>query len=253
MCIMASDAEVSGTNILAAINGDRQIVIYQAVVEFDDGEKNAIILPVPCESEDIDLVDMSGNEDLFEVLNANFHMKTRGTFSGESEYLGGDFLEVQDVGAYQVSIVPNVSDLERINPDLFVMSEATKNTLRLNYAKGFSFVVAVLKPGRFQPLCYTHKALPNGKIFVPTRHEHGDGKDRPSWDHIVTMNKDIQKNIFVSYTGPKTVPINIHRNGTLLMPGIKLPGNLNSFFGVNTSHWTQIKINGRNPNIDLEL
>lgn len=257
MCIMAWDANVSGTNIFAAVNGDRQILVYQASVEYDDNDgedKNAIILPVPGESDDIDLVDMSGNEEFFETLNANFRRSTFGTRGvGEGDYLGGDFLEVQDVGAYQVSIVPSVADLERINPDLFVMNDVTKNTIRANYAKGYAFVVAVLKPGRFQPLCYTHKALPNGKVFVPTRHEHGESKGRPSWDHSITVNLDVQKNIFASYTGPKTVPLNTHRTGLLHMPGIQLPNTLNSFFGDRASPWTQIKVEGTNPNIDLEL
>lgn len=257
MCIMAWDANVSGTHIFAAVNGDRQILVYQASVEFDDNDgsdKNAIILPVPGDGDDVDMVDMSGNEEFFDTLNANFRRPTmRGTFGGGDDYLGGDFLAVQDVGAYQISIVPSVADLERINPDLFVMNDMTKNTIRAKYAKGYAFVVAVLKPGRFQPLCYTHKALPNGKVFVPTRHEHGESKGRPSWDHFVIVNRDIQKNIFASYTGPKTVPLNTHRTGPLYMPGVQLPGPLNSFFGDRASQWTQLRIDGTNPNIDLEL
>jgi hypothetical protein len=99
---------------------------------------------------------------------------------------GGDFLRVQNVGNYQVSVAGNVEDLDRINPAVFRLTEKTLETLVINYWDGHSFVVAQLREsGKFHPLAYTHPIAPDGKVFIPTRHEHGERHDKPYWDHHI--------------------------------------------------------------------
>lgn len=179
MCIMASPVEsVSGTKIFVGHDGKRQATVYSMAVELA-GEGNAMILPVPVSSgQDIDLVDLSGTPEFFTPLVDMFTVRSRAISFGD------DFLEVHRVGNYDVSIVATVSDVKRLNPNVFEVSSDTERTLREHYP-GFAFLVAQLcNSGEFHPLAYIHPLM-EGRLFVPTRHEHGDGSGLPKWDHQI--------------------------------------------------------------------
>lgn len=187
MCIMASPVEsVSNTKIFVGHdNNGRQATVYSMAVGLvDRGKGNAMILPVPILSaqDRIDLVDLSGNPDFFEPLVDLFTVRSR------SISFGADApLDVVRVGSYDVSIVPTVDDVKRLNHDVFEVSADTEFTLRKNYPNGYVFLVAQLHTsGEFHPIAYIHP-LVGGHLFVPTRHEHGqtDSEDLPDWDHQI--------------------------------------------------------------------
>ena len=193
MCMMASEvSKVENTRIFASANEGRtrQCIVYEMAVELKarTGKGNAMILPVPGSAADIALVDLSGLPGFFEPLDELFRERTKGMRSrGGMDHDDLDELEVHKVGAYDVSIVPTADDVKRLNPEVFELSAATERTLRTQYPLGYAFIVAQIREsGAFHPLGYTH-ALVGGKLFIPTRHEHGhavrDGL--ADWDHTI--------------------------------------------------------------------
>lgn len=190
MCIMATPVEsVTDTKIFVGYDpaSKRQAIVYEMVVALQDrvGKGTAMVLPVPVGEagpESIQLVDLSKFPEFFAAFEDMFKVTLRSL--SFSKGLGA--LEVVRVGNYDVSIVPTVEDVGRLNPDVFELSEEARATLVTNYPFGFAFVVAQLREsGKFHPLAYTHpKVLDN--LFVPTRHEHGTGDDAlPEWDHAI--------------------------------------------------------------------
>jgi hypothetical protein len=112
---------------------------------------------------------------------------------GKTKSRGVDFLKVHEVGNYQVSIAESLDDLDRVNPEVFTLSPDAKSTLG-TYDDGFCFVVAQLKEsGKFHALAYTHPVAGDGKLFIPTKHEHGSHVaphpqlegERADWDHHI--------------------------------------------------------------------
>jgi len=97
-----------------------------------------------------------------------------------------DDLEVVQLGSYDVSIVPTVNDVKRLNRATFEVSPDTENVLRTNYPVGFAFLVAQLREsGSFHPIGYIHPII-GDRLFIPTRHEHGGRPNAlPKWDHKV--------------------------------------------------------------------
>lgn len=196
MCIMASPVvSVSNTRIFAgsAPGTGRQATVYAMAVQLQTrtGKGNAMILPVPVGAEgsgSIQLIDLTALPDFFMPLDELFRPRTRSLSKGVSRGMDDvDDLEVHKVGSYDVSIVPTVDDVKRLNRAVFEVSADTENTLRAGYPVGFAFLVAQLREsGEFHPLAYTHP-LVNGRLFIPTRHEHGKepSGQLPKWDHTI--------------------------------------------------------------------
>jgi hypothetical protein len=198
MCIMASPVRsVSNTKIFVGRDSSSQLTVYEMSVRLRDntGKGNAMILPVPIGAPEgallIRLYDLSKVPDFFEPFVEAFTERTRG-FS-MSKGITNDALEVVRVGNYDVSIVPSVDDVKRLNTEVFDLSADTEHTLRESYPTGFAFLVAQLRAsGDFHPLAYSHP-LVDGQLFVPTRHEHGKvGPDEmPKWDHQIFYQGDV--------------------------------------------------------------
>jgi hypothetical protein len=201
MCIMAMPVRsVSNTRIFIGTDGTRQLTIYEMAVELAARRQaanstvapgNAMILPAPAESpEDIELIDMTKDKGFFDGLDRIFAnprgMRSRSLSKGMS-----DSLKVHQVGSYSVSIADTLNDLDRLNPEVFTLSPAAKQALGPNYSRingpKHVFIVATLREsGKFHPLAYTHPNPADGRLFVPTRHEHGDGEgETASWDHHI--------------------------------------------------------------------
>ena len=190
MCIMASPVRsVSDTRIFVGTNGalTQQLTVYQMAVQLSifTGKGNAMILPVPvgtAGAKSIKLVDLSAVPTFFEPFVAAFKEQSRGF--GMSKGISRS-LEVQRVGNYDVSVVPTVDDVKRLNRNVFEVSPDTEAVLRTEYPVGFAFLVAQLREsGNFHPLAYLSPVV-GGKMFVPTRHAHGPEKGLPKWDHLI--------------------------------------------------------------------
>lgn len=192
MCIFNTvTEEVSGTRILVApLPDNRQLVVYENQVT--STTDNAMILPVPCDPDGvITMVDMSGYTDIFEDCEKYFEppspsYDSNNWGSGKDEYDLASFaaIEVLQVGAYKVSIVPSIDDLDRLDDEVFKLTPKTKSVLSAHYARGFQFVVCMFSAAdsiqHHHPIAYTHPRLPTPfgiTLFVPTVHEHGSTHD----------------------------------------------------------------------------
>ncbi len=184
MCIFAAPVrDVSDTKIavVALQGGAQQLTVYQnKAVTLG---RNAMVLPVPAGS-DITLIDLSEYGTAFwtacETCFPPEH--TNGTFGwGAAASTTGGFgaappppLPVQQVGQYQCSVAPTLADLGRINRTVFTLSPDAAKTLGEHYASGFSFIVCLFE-GTVEghPIAYVSSTLPGGRLFIPTRHDHG--------------------------------------------------------------------------------
>lgn len=199
MCIMAAPVRsVSDTRIFVGTEprGLLQLTVYQMAVQLASfvGKGNAMILPVPVGNfgaSTIQLVDLSAVPSFFEPFVEAFTERSR-SFGMSKGVSRGLPLEVQRVGKYDVSVVPTVDDVKRLNRNVFEVSPDTEAVLRTEYPVGFAFVVAQLREsGGFHPLAYLSPVI-GDKMFIPTRHAHGRGgpEDLPKWDHLIFYRGD---------------------------------------------------------------
>ena len=206
MCILASPVKsVANTRIFVGYDDSRtrQLTVYSMSVQLQQrtGKGNAMILPVPTgllAATSIQPVDLSDTPDFFQPFVERFQVRSRSL--SLSTGLDRDSLAVIRVGNYDVSIVPTVDDVKRLNPDVFAVSAETERTLRKNYPNRCAFLVAQLRvSGDFHPLGYTHP-LVGGHLFVPTRHEHGNTSATATadWDHEI---------FYLTARDPVTMPL----------------------------------------------
>lgn len=173
MCIFAhSVASVSNTSIAVLADKGERFTAYQMSVNLaETGTGNAMVLPVPANVATIQLIDMSKCKDFFDKLESLWPKPVT-----LSRGLSPGYLRVQRVGDYEVSIAQNVTDINRLDPDVFRLGLGAEKLLREHYSKleGWSFVVAKLVAGgSLHPLGYTYTARNPTDLYVPTYHEHG--------------------------------------------------------------------------------
>jgi len=93
-------------------------------------------------------------------------------------------LPVEKSGSYEFTVVPSLSDFERVEASLLSNrpSPAVMKLLTTHYEeRRFSFLVCKIAAGRdaqYHPLAYTHPVNIDGKMFVPTLHYHGEEPGR---------------------------------------------------------------------------
>lgn len=262
MCIMAGPVEsVSNTRIFVGADsrGLRQVVLYAMAVQLQarSGKGNAMILPVPGGATDVALFDLTAYPTIFDDIDAPFVVRSRGV-SKDLDRSFGEPLEVHRVGSYDVSIVPTVDDVKRLNTSVFEVSADTENTLRGHYPVGFAFLVAQLRTsGDFHPLAYTHPVV-DGRMFIPTRHEHGGRSgDLPKWDHSIYHQS--QSELDVIPQDHRNIPRRqtartAHFDGKLL-PLLYASEKTRPLVGYFDPRGplTKIEAHGRLPNIDLTV
>jgi hypothetical protein len=228
MCIFNEPVEkVSGTKILVfrTTNG-RQITIYEnAVTSLPNlpGEtksaNNAMILPAPFKDtpgNNVEFLDLKTTPTFFEDLNHCFPEPpmSRGmlnSFDCDDEGDKTNFLQVHAVGAYNMSFARNLADLDRIDPKFFKVSALVAPILAASYKHDFGFVICAFDSKKNiepHPIGFIHDTFKDGKLFVPTKHEHGSGgkKDLAHFDHkIFSINTDAEtagsspQELFVKY------------------------------------------------------
>lgn len=189
MCMFSRPvARVSNTKLLVVDGGLRQTTVYSNRVALRGGAPTAMILPVP-RSETIASAtcgivvhDMTAAADLFTTLDSLFmDAYTDGVSFGlgkNSRSASAAPLAVMRSGAYRYSIVPTLADLGRLQHEVFGVDPASPlgATLAEHYAVGFAFLACIIDAdAAFVPIAYTHDKHASGKLFVPTRHWHGDG------------------------------------------------------------------------------
>jgi len=100
-----------------------------------------------------------------------------------------DVLEVHAVGAYKISIAKNIADLKRIDKTVFEVSKNIDEILSHHYANNFGFIICGFDASSGvapHPIGYVHDRMSDGKLFVPTRHEHGEHhRNDTKFDHAI--------------------------------------------------------------------
>jgi hypothetical protein len=219
MCIVSGEAKVSDTEILSfpTSDGAHQVVVYSNRFDigggsFDDGwtlkphtnrfrgggERGwasptspvAMVLPFP--EGPCDMIDLgTDGKRMFSDLGALFPVAASATFGREasrtlSYSATNSALEVRRCGSYRYSIVPTHSDFSRVDASVFRLTSNVVDVLARHYASGFSFLVCIIdETAKYAPIAYRHLMRKKTEMFVPTRHEHGDGS--VDWDHAVYL------------------------------------------------------------------
>jgi hypothetical protein len=99
---------------------------------------------------------------------------------------------VLDVGSYKVSLAISIEDLRRIDENVFKVAPDIDQLLATNYGNGFGFMICLFnKDLKAHPIAFIGSRMANGDLFIPTRHEHGDGKHTAHFDHtLYAINVD---------------------------------------------------------------
>lgn len=201
MCIVSREAKMSNTNIFIAPSADRteQLTIYQNnVANQIDG--NAMILPVLL-PKTVELIDMSSYSDIFVDCEASFpNMEESLSFEfSRSNNKAKSYVPIQKSGSYLASICMNLSEIKRIDPKLFVCSDACFEFLTKHYNEPcWGFIICRLDTAskKYEPFAYKN-AMIDKKLLVPTRHFHGANEYRGprlimgttahDWDHNIYL------------------------------------------------------------------
>lgn len=242
MCIIGKYIKkVSNTKILVGPNEthDRQIVIYSNEV-INNCKNNVMILPVPY-PDTIEFIDLSNYTNIFEDCQKSFNLNTT--------------LPVHNLDNYLVSIAYSLDDIKMIDPLVFQVSDRCEKLLTETYGNlNFGFLICKLNDISHQlyhPLAYSHKILPNNKLFIPTKY-HCESRLSNNTYYGNLMNDNWSHEIYLyNGTGKNNKELvsmaelyNLKGNSSLNLSNLNFPlGKLNSF--------ELYKINGYHANIDL--
>lgn len=84
-------------------------------------------------------------------------------------------LPVERIGGYTCTIVPSIQDFARVSTFHFTVPVNIQRILQENYGTGFAFIVCIFDTKvAAHPIGIVSSALPDGRLFIPTRHAHGD-------------------------------------------------------------------------------
>lgn len=183
MCIFTRPVEsVSNTRIaVGLVAPGRQLTVYENAVSIGQAG-TAMVLPVP-NGGPIDMLDLSKEDWSWKALDDAYFPKPMspswggtGGFAFGMQAKGPSRLAVVTCGGYLVSVAKTMQDLARVDDDVFTLPANIQEVLQKHYGEGFGFVVCKFQKGKTSghPIAYTHSPLKDGRLFIPTRHEHGN-------------------------------------------------------------------------------
>ena len=194
-CFSGPVRDVYGTKIFGRVDRGNQYLVYE--MTFSAASDVAMVLPIPVvpgSAEDaIRFINLESYKGLFDDLDRLFPAKANlelMTFSDdlcETEAV----LEVHEVGAFEASFVPVVSDFARLDPRFRLPDETWGE---LGEYDDFGFTVFKLTAGDTQhahPMAFSFPTRDEKNIFFPTVHVH-DGKAHPEaeFDHKLYCQTD---------------------------------------------------------------
>lgn len=182
MCIISGEIkEVSKTKIFCSLNKNktRQITIYSNEVD-SMKENNLMILPVPFINS-VKFHNLSQYKDFFNDCSQSFHrnLKSYGSLSMNRSIKSNALLEVFDVGSYKVSVLENLNDVARLNPEYFYLTNDVVKYLKNHYDNELiGFIICKLDVGKkqYHPFAFSHNSN-SDKLYIPTRHYHVHSND----------------------------------------------------------------------------
>jgi hypothetical protein len=139
-----------------------------------------MVIPVPFPST-VSIHDVSHIKNFFKLVDKSFYrisntlgMRDGYSFNMSDSIKSRSTLEVFSVGSYNVSLAQNLSNISRLDKNVFVLSSGLAKTLQSHYSDPvWGFIVFVLARDKkdYHPFAFSH-ALYNNKIYIPTRHYH---------------------------------------------------------------------------------
>jgi hypothetical protein len=266
-----------------AANG-KQITVYSNAVSaagVHDKTTFAMVLPFPVPAKlkdavpssvshlitaNVDVIQLLNLKDFeirhgkfFDVVNKPFPVyasRSMNSFSLSDSYSYSKPLQVVKVGDYQVSVARTLPDLKRIDTSVFKLTSNMDQVLEKCYGEGFGFVICAFDPSKpvdtnsqsSHPIAYVSHTLPDGCLFVPTRHEHGQGHHTEEhWDHsIYSFNTAKLSDMRVQESAVKTDPFSSSQR-------TMLNGLLGSSILPATKEHRKLSIQGMYKNEDLAL
>lgn len=276
MCIIQGEIKnVSKTKILATkvkkslttSGKPLQLIVYSNTVELsNNGNPVAMVLPFPNYPNSkndrrnfIKILETKPKDSkLFDYLDERFKEHTFGSSSYDGllkNSSGRGTLKVSRSGSYRYSIVNELSDFNKLNNNVFKLDPDVEKILS-TYYQNFGFIVCIIDTSAdYSPFAYISERMPNGKIFIPTRHHHqhqnhyydfnsnGILKDTENklenWDHSVYI-------LGTSYHNGKipTEQINVNKFNTY--------SNLSTYIQkFKSDECKLLEIHGMQKNIDI--
>lgn len=186
MCVIVGPVEkVAKTRIVVATTAapDRQVIVYANEVTLAGQQPVAMILPFyNGRGNGVEVISTAADDSaLFDILDRACKPQTRGRggetmlgYGNSASFDSSPRLEVLRSGSYRYSVAPTAADLHRADERIFRDLPADLQSLVDEYAAGqFGFVVCILDAtASYSPFAYVSDVLPNGSLFVPTRHYH---------------------------------------------------------------------------------
>jgi hypothetical protein len=191
-CFSQPVISVSATNIFARAGAEgRQFLVYS--MSLNARNDLAMILPLPVKTpageKDVQFINLKDYPDFFAHLRSGFPSKAdshskRHLFS-LSESAASATLAVVQVGDFEASFVPTITDFSRLD-ERFRLPADTWNKLP-EYGT-YGFAVFKLKPGAMtvHPMAFSFPRRDVSTLFFPTVHIH-DGKvhTKADFDHAL--------------------------------------------------------------------
>jgi hypothetical protein len=123
MCLISEPVEsVSDTKIFCGVNKEKtkQYTVYCNKVN-NISNNNAMVLPVPYPNT-VEFHDLSNYKNFFNDCESHFR-----NFEDDGGYFGVTLnsrstLQVHDIGSYKVSLAMNLEDLQRVDENVFSLS-----------------------------------------------------------------------------------------------------------------------------------
>ena len=186
-CFSQPVRSVHSTNIFARPADERrQFLVYSMAL--DARKELAMILPLPVKTpaaeNGVDFIDLLGYPNFFADLEQGFPNRRNSRALGESaSHASAATLKVLQVGSFEASFVPTVTDFSRLD-ERFRLPENVWGNLPAYGAYGFA--VFKLKPGAMtvHPMAFSFPRQNTNALFFPTVHIH-DGKvhSKAGFDH----------------------------------------------------------------------
>lgn len=254
MCIISEEINVvSDTKILVAPNTNltRQLIVYSNDVD-NITNNNAMILPVPF-PESVSFHDLTNYKNLFDDCESCFYDDTdydNDSFSVQDCSNGS--LKVFNVGSYQVSLAMSLTDILRVDSNVFTLSKGCYELLSNEYNNpNFGFIICKLSNNKkkYHPFGYSHNIF-NDILFIPTKHYH---KERSSINNNEQYVDDWSHDIYLYNTTAKRnmdfMKMVTHGNKWTGKNNLKV-NNINFDLGT-LKHFEKYQIHGIHKNIDL--
>jgi len=183
-CFTASVVGVELTGIFARGDGRSQYLAYQ--MRYNALEELAMVLPLPTPigvaEGAVRFIDLSGYPEFFADAEHGFYWAVHDPDEMRS-LSSDDRLEVHEVGSYEASFIPRLTDFSRLDPR-FRMPDGVWSSLP-QYAD-WSFCVFKLREGRndVHPMAFEFPRRDPARLFFPTVHVHdGTVREKAYFDH----------------------------------------------------------------------